>query len=90
MIERIPMKKSKHAKVRCQQRGIKSEHVELLLKYGKLKEKDGAYECSLPRQLFSEICYHLKQEIHNLDKISKSNKTLIFKSDTIITAYNKI
>jgi len=66
-----------HAKIRCQQRGIKSEHVELLLKYGVIKEKDGAFECSLPRQNFSEICYHLKQELRNLEKISKSNKTLI-------------
>ena len=83
------MKKSKHAKIRCQQRGFTSEHVELLLQYGKIKEKDGALECSLPRKLFSEISYLLKQKLRDLDKISKSNKTLILKDDTIITVYNK-
>jgi len=83
------MKKSKHANIRCQQRGIKSEHVALLLKYGEIKEKDGAFECYIPRKIFSEICHHLKQELQNLDKISKSNKTLILNEHNIITAYNK-
>ena len=84
------MKKSKHAKIRCQQRGIKSEHIELLLKYGEIKEKDGAYECFIPRKIFTEIHSHLKRKLQDLDKISRSNTTLILRGDKILTAYNKI
>ena len=59
------MKKSKHSKIRCQQRGIKAEHLALLLKYGVMNEKNGAFECSLPRQIYSEICSQFKQELNH-------------------------
>lgn len=83
------MKKSQHAKKRCQQRGIKNRQVELILKYGTLEKKRGAYECYIPKNLFRQIISDFKREIQELENISKSNKTLILNEGKIITAYNK-
>ena len=83
------MKKSQHAKKRCQQRGIKNRHVELILKYGTLEHKRGAYECYIPKNIFRQIISDFKRQIQDLENISRSNKTLILNERTIITAYNK-
>lgn len=82
------MKKSKHAKKRIQQRGIKNSHIELILKYGVIKQKNGAYEYFIPRNLIDHIRFELKQKLQDLDKISKANKTVLIMDDTVITAYN--
>lgn len=83
------MKKSQHAKKRCQQRGIKNRQVELILKYGTLEHKRGAYECYIPKNIFRQIISDFKRQIQDLENISRSNKTLILNERTIITAYNK-
>jgi hypothetical protein len=83
------MKKSNHAKKRCQQRGIRNSQVELILKYGILEHKRGAYECYIPRNIFGQIISDLKKRIQVLENISRANKTLILNEGTIITAYNK-
>ena len=83
------MKKSNHAKKRCQQRGIRSSQVELILKYGILKHTRGAYECYIPKNIFGQIISDFKKRIQDLENISRANKTLILNEGTIITAYNK-
>lgn len=83
------MEKSNHAKKRCQQRGIKNRQIELILKYGILEHKRGAYECYIPKNLFRQIISDLKKRIQDLESISRANKTLLLNEGTIITAYNK-
>lgn len=83
------MKKSKHAEIRLQQRGIKTSHIQLILKYGVVKSKSGgAYEYFIPKSSIDKIRLEFKQKLQDLDKISKSNKTVLLKDNTIITAYN--
>ena len=83
------MKRSKHALKRCQQRGIKSSQVELILKYGVMNNKRGAYECFIPKSIFRQIISDFKKKIQDLENISRSNKTILLNQGTIITAYNK-
>lgn len=80
---------SKHATIRCQQRGITNRQVELILKYGILEYKRGAYECFIPKNIFRQIISDFKKRIQDLENISRANKTLILNEETIITAYNK-
>ena len=83
------MKKSVHAMKRCQQRGIRNSQVELILKHGIIEEKRGAYECYIPKEIFSQVISGYKRRIQDLENISRSNKTLVLNQGTIITAYNK-
>jgi len=71
------MTRSKHALKRCQQRGIKSSHVELILKYGVMNNKWGAYECFIPKSILSQIISDFKKRIQDLENISRSNKTIL-------------
>ena len=80
---------SKHAANRCQQRGIKNHHVDLILEHGILKSKNGAYECSIPKKIIGNLISEYKRKIQDLESISRANKTLIFNENTIITGYNK-
>jgi hypothetical protein len=84
------MKLSKHGKIRCRQRGITEDQVEMILKYGTIQKKDGAYECFIPKQQFDSIRSNIKHALQSLDKISRANKSIIINEDTIITAYNKL
>ncbi len=50
------MYKTKHAKVRQQQRGIKNETLDLLLKYGKkVYKNDGTAVLCFPKKIQSKI-----------------------------------
>jgi diphthamide synthase subunit DPH2 len=50
------MYKTKHAKLRQQQRGIKDETVDLLFHYGKMKfQNDGTRVLFFPRKIKSEM-----------------------------------
>jgi len=83
------MKKSNHAIKRCQQRGFRNSQVELILKYGVIEHKRGAYECFIPKDLFRQIISDYKKRIQDLENISRANKTLLLNEGTVITAYNK-
>lgn len=71
------MERSKHALKRCQQRDIKSRQVELILQYGVMNNKRGAYECSIPKSIFRQIISDFKKRIQDLENISRSNKTIL-------------
>jgi hypothetical protein len=81
---------SVHAKGRCRQRGITEDQIELILKYGTIQKKDGAYECFIPRKQFDFIRSNIKHALQALDKISRANKAIIVDEGTIIKAYNKL
>jgi len=83
------MNKSLHAQTRCQQRGISNRQIELLLKYGVLKQKNGAFECFISKRQCDEIKSQFKHDLQDLDNIARSNKTLLLDEGSIITAYNK-
>jgi len=52
----MTMYKTKHAKIRQQQRGIKDETVDLLLQYGKKVHKnDGTAILCFPRKIKSKV-----------------------------------
>lgn len=83
------MIKSNHATKRFQQRGIRNQQIELILEYGTMKPKRGAYECSIPKNFIGALISEYKRKIQDLENISRSNKTLILNENTIITGYNK-
>lgn len=83
------MNLSLHAQTRCQQRGISKRQVNLILQYGDLKQKNGAFECYISKRQCDEIRSKMKKDLQALDKIAKSKKTLLLNESIIITAYNR-
>ncbi len=80
------MEPSKHAKKRMQQRGFRSQTLELLLTFGRLKTaKGGANKLFIGNNEYAVASSELKKAIQLLDKVR--NKTIVFSEDTIITVY---
>lgn len=77
---------SKHATVRCQQRGIPKDLVGLILEFGIQHNKPGgAIEYNVRKKDKNRIINHLKRLINDLDKAH--NKALLVKDNQVITVY---
>jgi len=90
MNETIEMSLSftKHAIKRLRQRGIKSETIECLDKYGNVSPAPGgATKISLTRSQRNEIIRELKRVIELLEKASEIS--LVEKDGQIITGYRR-
>jgi hypothetical protein len=84
----VYMTLSKHAEIRCRQRGIPEKYVDLIVQYGKPKYKPGgALEYTISKRDKNEIQRQLKKMITQLDKIS--NKAVLVADNSIITVYHK-
>lgn len=79
---------SKHAKIRCQQRGIPNDEIDLIIQYGTQKNKvGGAIEYGVKKKDKNKIIQKLKRLINKLDKIQ--NKRVLVVDNSIITVYHK-
>lgn len=83
------MKTSKHARTRCQQRGISSNFIELILNYGTpVRNAGNATEYRLLNRDKAQIVSDLKNLLQNLDKITRKAVLLSDENQTVITVYN--
>ena len=79
---------SKHATVRSQQRGIPSQLVDMILKFGTPQRKPGsALEYKLTKRDKTEIIMRLKRFIQVLDKVT--GKAVLVVDDDIVTVYQQ-
>jgi len=79
---------SKHAKIRCQQRGIPNNYIDLIVQFGTpLYKPGGVIEYSINKKDKNQIQNHLKNLINRLDKIG--NKAVLVIENQIITVYHK-
>ena len=77
---------TKHAKIRCQQRGIPKNYIDLILQFGTpLCKPGGAIEYRINKKYKSQIQAHLKNLINRLDKIG--NKAVLVSDNQVITVY---
>ena len=84
-----PMKTSKHARTRCQQRGFPSNFIELILNYGTpVRNAGNATEYRLLNRDKAQIVSNLKSLLQNLDKITHKAVLLSDDNQTVITVYN--
>lgn len=79
---------SRHATVRCQQRGIPKDLVDLIMEFGTPHSKPGgAIEYSVRKKDKNQMIIHLKHLINDLDKIA--NKAILVKENQVVTVYHK-
>ncbi|MBD3377598.1 hypothetical protein GF406_21395 [candidate division KSB1 bacterium] len=79
---------SKHAEIRCQQRGIPKNSIDLILQFGTpLCKPGGVIEYKIYKKNKSQIQAHLKKLIDRLDKIE--NKAVLISDNQVITVYHK-
>jgi hypothetical protein len=81
------MTTSKHAEIRKQQRGIRPEEIELLLKFGRPEHKiGGALEYKMSQKDVTRATQDLKRQLQLIDKARK--KAVVVSSDNVvITVY---
>ena len=78
----------KHAIIRCQQRGIPKNYIDLIIRFGTpLCKPGGAIEYRINKKDKNQIISHLKNLINRLDKIG--NKAVLVIDNQIITVYHK-
>jgi len=79
---------TKHAEIRSQQRGFPKDEIDLILEFGKKKNRPGgAVEFGINKKDKNKIIQKLKRLINKLDKIQKKRVLMI--EDSIITVYHK-
>jgi hypothetical protein len=82
------MSPTKHAKVRFQQRGITSEVVDLILRFGKPVRKPGnLMEYRMGWKDRNDAVTLLKRQIQRIDKTLNKAVLIDEDSEEIITAY---
>ncbi len=84
----IPMDISKHAKIRCQQRGIPSDMIELIVEFGTPRGKPGgAFEYVIREKDKNQMIFRLRYLINHLEKTA--GKAVLVIDNQIITVYHK-
>ena len=79
---------SKHATIRCQQRGISEDLICLIFQLGEpVPRPGGAMEYSINKKDKLKIQTQLKKFVNNLDKAG--NKAVLVIKDKIVTVYHK-
>ena len=80
---------TKHAEQRRQQRGFKLSYINLILKYGKIKNKPGkCFEYKIFKKDIDDMVKKSKQITQDLDKCCKKAILVDSAHHTIITMYN--
>lgn len=80
------MKFTRHTEKRIQQRGIRSEVVDLILKYGDHELAPmGAIRIRIDQAAYQKAIKELKNTIQFLDKAK--NRKIVLKDGFILTAY---
>ena len=76
---------SKHAKIRCQQRGISETELDIILALGEMNAKPGgAMEYKILKREKEQAISSLKRLIHKIERISEKS-VLASGDNTIIT-----
>jgi hypothetical protein len=82
------MKRSIHAIMRSQQRGIKNNHVDLILKHGTpIRRPGNVMEYRLNKRDRARIIETLKRDIQSMDKCTSKAVLVDTKTKEIITVY---
>ena len=83
------MNLSAHASIRCQQRAIPKDYIELIMEYGTPTRRPGnAFEYKIHNKNKNEMIKDLKQLIHLVEKCAKKAVLVDANQDTVITVYN--
>lgn len=79
---------SRHATLRCKQRGIPMELLENIDRFGEvIRSSHGADRVRLPKRTIGQVISVLKQAIHDIEKTNKLEVILGQETNKIITAY---
>ena len=83
------MKLTRHARVRCGQRGIPSGIVDLLTDIGEVASAPGGVlRLTIPKREKARLIHELKNAIHMIERAS--GKEVVLSSDgAVITAYHR-
>lgn len=80
---------SKHAKVRSKQRGVPSDNIELILRFGRRTRKPGdAWEYALGKKEKNKAVAYLKYLIQTLDKAGGQAVLVSHDQTEVITMYH--
>jgi DNA-binding PadR family transcriptional regulator len=83
------MKLTKHARIRCQQRGIRTHHAKLIKAFGEAQRVPGnAVKYRLTKKGRKELEIIFKQGIQLLDKLKEQAIIYDEANETIITCYH--
>lgn len=84
------MELTEHARIRCQQRGISGEIVDILLKFGRRKHRGGAAICFMDRASREDARQTLGRR--KFARISDRLNSYVVVSDdeTVITAAKRV
>ena len=83
------MEMSSHSTIRCQQRGISPDQVELILSYGqKYKKPGGAWEYRLRKKDKDRLIAALKRQIQLLDTAVGKGVLMSGDEETVVTTYH--
>ena len=83
------MMKSNHVKVRCQQRGISQEQVDLIVAHGqKCRRPGGAWEYRLRKKDKNKLISILKKQIHMVEKSVGKGVLISDDQETVVTTYH--
>lgn len=85
----VPMKISRHATIRSQQRGIPKDYIDIIVRYGTPVRRQGdTLEYRLHRKDRERIITHLKQLIQSIDKCNNKAVLVDSKLEEIVSVYN--
>ena len=83
--------KSKHAKVRCQQRGISQNQVDLIVAHGhKSRRSGGAWEYRLRKKDRNKLISKYKKQIQMVERSVGKGVLVSYDQETVVTAYHLI
>ena len=83
------MEMSNHSEIRCQQRGISQEQVDLIISHGqKWKRPGGAWEYRLRRKDKDRIISALKSQIHMVERSVGKRVLISGDHEKVVTTYH--
>jgi hypothetical protein len=83
------MEMSSHSEMRCQQRGISLDQVNLIIAYGqKFAMPDGAWEYRLRKRDKDRLISALKRQIQMVEKSTGKGVLISGDSEKVITTYH--
>ncbi len=83
------MVKSNHTQIRCQQRGISKEQINLIIEHGqKGRRPGGAFEYRLLKKDKDRLISTLKKQIHMVERSVGKGVLISGDRETVITTYH--
>lgn len=83
------MVKSNHTQIRCQQRGIPQEQIDLIIEHvQKCRRPGGAFEYRLLKKDKDRLISTLKKQIHIVERSVGKGVLISCDQETVITTYH--